>query len=323
VKALPDDFELSELAGALREGWVLDVELDYAPVGAGSYHWVATGRSGVHLFVTVDDLDRKAWLGDRRDVAFDGLRAAFETAVALRQAGLAFVVAPLPAQSGETLVRIGDRHAVAVFPFVAGRSGRFGHADPEERVAVASLLAELHLTSRVAGARARGRGVGFPERTHIEAGLRELDRPWVGGPFAEPARHALAGSAEHITDLLARTDRLAASVETRGAGWVVTHGEPHAGNVMRTATGRALVDWDTVALAPPERDLWMLVDTLDDEAAHVYANATGRRLDHEALEFFRLTWDLKDLAEHLNVLRAPHRETEDTTKAYEGLVSIC
>ena len=39
----------------------------------------------------------------------------------------------------------------------------------------------------------------------------------------------------------------------------MTHGEPHAGNVMRTDEGRLLVDWDTVALAPPERDLWMLV----------------------------------------------------------------
>jgi spectinomycin phosphotransferase len=323
VRALPEDFELNELTDALRESWVLDVDLDYAAVGAGSYHWVATGRDGVRLFVTVDDLDRKAWLGDRRDAAFDGLRAAFETAVALRQAGLGFVVAPLPAHSGETLVRIADRHAVAVFPFVAGRSGRFGHADPEERLAVATLLAELHLTTRVAGAHARNHGVGFPERTHIEAGLRELDRPWVGGPFAEPARQALAGSADQITDLLARTDRLAAGVEARVAGLVVTHGEPHAGNVMRTATGRALVDWDTVALAPPERDLWMVVETIDDEPANVYASTTGRRLDPEALELFRLTWDLKDLAEHLNVLRAPHRETEDTTKAYEGLVSIC
>ena len=43
---------------------------------------------------------------------------------------------------------------------------------------------------------------------------------------------------------------------------VVTHGEPHAGNVMRRSDGRhLLVDWDTVAVAPPERDLWMHMDT--------------------------------------------------------------
>ena len=39
------------------------------------------------------------------------------------------------------------------------------------------------------------------------------------------------------------------------------------------------------------------------------------------MDFFRLTWDLKDLAECLNVLRSPHRRTDDTARAYEGLTS--
>ncbi len=59
-----------------------------------------------------------------------------------------------------------------------------------------------------------------------------------------------------------------------------------------------LVDWDTVALAPPERDLWMVVESAEDAA--IYADATGRQVDDEALQFFRLTWDLKDLAEYLS-----------------------
>ena len=41
--------------------------------------------------------------------------------------------------------------------------------------------------------------------------------------------------------------------------WVVTHGEPHPVNVMQTDAGRVLIDWDTVAIAPPERDLWMVI----------------------------------------------------------------
>ena len=41
----------------------------------------------------------------------------------------------------------------------------------------------------------------------------------------------------------------------RGTGleWVVvTHGEPHVGNAIRTEAGWMLVDWDTTLLAPPE-----------------------------------------------------------------------
>jgi hypothetical protein len=74
--------------------------------------------------------------------------------------------------------------------------------------------------------------------------------------------------------------------------------------VIRTAAGRLHVDWDTVALAPPERDLWMLVAAGTDAAA---------------LDFFRLTWDLKDLAEYVNVLRAPHHENDDTVSQYRAL----
>lgn len=142
---------------------------------------------------------------------------------------------------------------------------------------------------------------------------------WEGGPFSEPARRTFADHADDVTDLLALADRLAATVEDRGSAWVITHGEPHAGNVMRTGESRVLVDWDTVAFAPPERDLWMLIGENADDMATVYLDATGHRLDVDAVSFFRLTWELKDLAEYLNVLRSPHRETEDTARAYDGL----
>jgi spectinomycin phosphotransferase len=71
-----------------------------------------------------------------------------------------------------------------------------------------------------------------------------------------------------------------------------------------------LVDWDTVALGPPERDLWMLADAADLE------------VDEAAVDFFRLTWDLADLAAFTNVLRSPHNRSADTEKAYDGVMQI-
>ena len=98
---------------------------------------------------------------------------------------------------------------------------------------------------------------------------------------------------------------------------MITHGEPHAGNVMRTGADHVLVDWDTAALAPRERDLWMLADEPDDLAA--YRDLTGAEIDRDGVDFFRSTWDLKDVAEYLNVLRSPHEENEDTLSAFEGM----
>jgi spectinomycin phosphotransferase len=320
VKALPEDVESTALIDSLADGWGFDVEtIDYAAVGFGSYHWVATDSRGTRGFVTVDDLEQKPWLGNTREAAFDGLMRAFGTAVALRDAGLGFVVAPIVTSDGEAVRRIGARHTVALFPFVEGQAGRFGeYGTPEERAAVVTMFAQLHQATSAVESIARRIDLHLPGRGYLEAGLQQVNQPWSGGPFSEPAREALARHASDVADLLDLFDRLARSVATRSLKWVVTHGEPHAVNLIRTDVSQVLVDWDTVALAPPERDLWMLVGDAGDDAT-TYANLTGHEPDHVAMAFFRLTWDLGDLAAYTHVLRSPHRHSEDTVKAFEGL----
>jgi spectinomycin phosphotransferase len=321
MEALPDDFDAEAIPSLLGEGWGFDVEAaDYAPLGAGSYHWLVRDRTGTRYFATVDDLDQKAWFGNTRDVVFDGLRRAFDTAAALRDHGLDFVVAPLPARDGATLRRIGPRYTIALFPYVDGRSTEFGrHESADERRTLVLLLAELHRATPAVASIANSTGLSLPGREHLGAAFRDLHTHWSGGPFSEAARTALAANEEHVMELLETVDGLAATVTGRGGSDVITHGEPHAGNVMRAGEQRFLVDWDTVSLAPPERDLWLVVETADDAA--VYAEATGREVDTDAIEFFRLTWDLKDLAEYLKLLRLPHAANDDTRRAFRGVAN--
>ena len=320
MKGLPEEFETSALIDSLADGWGFDFEtIDYAPVGFGSYHWVATDSGGTRRFVTVDDLDWKPWLGDTRESAFDGLIRAFGSAVALRDEGLGFVVAPIRTSDGEAVRRIGARHSIALFPFVEGQAGRhFEYDTADERAAVVTMLAQLHQATSAVDSAARRIDPDLPGRGYLQSALQEVNQAWSGGPFAEPARQALARRASDVTELLGLFDRLSRDVARRSTKWVVTHGEPHAVNVMRTDVGQVLIDWDTVALAPPERDLWMLMGDIGDEAT-AYANATGHQPDQAAMDFFRLTWDLADLAAFTRVLRSPHRESEDTVKAYNGL----
>jgi len=303
VRATPDNLDGDSVIDVLRHGWDFDaVTADYVAVGAGSYHWEIRDTNGLRAFATVDDLGQKAWLGDTRDTAFDGLRAAFDASVALRDSGLQFVVAPIPARDGMSVHRLDPRYAIALFPFVEGKAGEFGCYEEGDREGILALLADLHQAPVPPAMRSAG--LTIPGRRQLEIALLEVDETWTGGPLSEPAREAVKNSASELADLLSLADRLATEAAARGAGHVVTHGEPHAANVMRTNDSRVLVDWDTVALGPPERDLWMLVDDDQHDAA---------------LDFFRLTWDLKDIAEYLNVLRSPHEENEDTVRQHEAL----
>jgi spectinomycin phosphotransferase len=324
MRSLPDALDVGTVVAALRDGWGYDADVvEYTPVGAGSYHWNVVDGNGLRRFVTVDDLDQKAWLGDERDTVFDGVRRAFDTASSLSSAGLRFVVAPLPARSGESVRRLDSRHSLALFPHVDGEAGEFGYFedDADGWSTVVAMLAELHGATASAGPAVPVLGFDLPAMGHLEAALRELDEPWSGGPLSEPARKAVRDAAADLTELLALAGRLRADALTRCAEWVVTHGEPHAGNVMRTDDGLRLVDWDTVALGPPERDLWMLVAGGGADAAALYHRLTGTHPDAAALDFFRLTWDLKDLGEYLYVLRAAHEENDDTLRSHRALVA--
>lgn len=101
---------------------------------------------------------------------------------------------------------------------------------------------------------------------------------------------------------------------------MLTHGEPHRANLIVDGEGRLhLVDWDTVLVAPRERDLQMVLDE------HLtgwpeYASLAGDvALDYDALDLYRRRWDLADIAAFVAVLREPHTEDPNTTAAFRNL----
>jgi len=324
MRTAPVGLAATTVAAEVAKGWGLPVSgLRYVALGGGSYHWVASVSDGRKYFLTVDDLQDKPWLGADPDSAFRGLRAAFDTALTLRdQARLDFMVAPVPSVDGQSARRLTPRYSLAVFPHVAGQAGRWGtDLARRDRNALASLLAELHRSTPAVAALAQRRGTALPGRAGLEAALGDFDQPWTGGPFAEQARAALAAGAGSVRDWLAEFDSLAARLLDRDASLVVTHGEPHPGNIMRAGSQLMLIDWDTVALAQPERDLWMLDDAPPGVLAR-YTKATGRTVDTMAISYYRLAWTLADIASFTGRLRSAHERNLDTEHAWQSL-QVC
>ncbi len=119
-----------------------------------------------------------------------------DTASALRHhAGLRFVVAPVPAVDGPTVLPVASGYAVAVFPFLHGASGRFGEQLPAaERGQLVDMLAALHRATPTATQAAMAQ-IRLPRRGALETTLSELDRPWRGGPFSAPRTPSTSGPA--------------------------------------------------------------------------------------------------------------------------------
>jgi spectinomycin phosphotransferase len=181
----------------------------------------------------------------------------------------------------------------------------------DDRSDVVGLLVQLHAATPLVRSLATRRELQVAGRAELERTLQELDDPWTAGPFSERARAAVARDPERIARLLGQFDRLAAEVAASPGDLVITHGEPHGRNIIRAYGELLLVDWDTVALAPPERDLWM-VDDGSGDALEEYADATGRKVRQSAIDLYRLGWDLDEVAAYTSRLRGEHRENADS-----------
>ncbi|MFI7599778.1 phosphotransferase family protein [Actinoplanes sp. NPDC049681] len=275
----------------LRDAFGVE-SLDYRPVGWGSHHWTAGDR----YFLTVDDLTVKRLHDDEDlDLPYERLRQALDAASGLR---LPFVVAPV-----RPLVRLTARYAAALYRYVPGESFSWGDYPTEaHRDAVREMLVQVHTAAQAANRE----DFVIPHRQALSASGGNA------GPFAERAARLVADHAEPIQRLLDRHDSLAASADP--ARFVLTHGEPHPGNTMRTADGWKLIDWDTALLAPPERDLWLLGG---DHTA--YTAATGIAVRPEMLELYRLRWLLNDLCVDSDRFRRPHSGTPDDEESWELL----
>lgn len=313
MQTRPPDLSDSDVATAVARGWALTgCVATYAPLGYGSHHWQVVDSSGDRWFASVDLADDGGL--SRR------LTAALGAAAEAHEAGLSCVVAPLRTAADDVVVPLGDRYALALYPHVGGRSGSFSDAlSREETVELVGMLAELHdlPTSSLSLGH---ESFEIPGRVKLEGSLTRLADAahWTGG-YGERVRQLLTRHPDLLTRALTEHDRLVEAAGPQADRMVLTHGEPHPGNLLRSEYGLRLIDWDTALLAPPERDVWLVDARSDGRASAAYATLTGRRLQPELLARYDLAWSLADIADFVETLRGAPEKTEDTGWSWDAL----
>jgi hypothetical protein len=160
MRTAPEDVAEQDLIFSVFQGWVCTSSTSRTRRWASAAIIGWPDDTGARRWISVDELNEKRYLGANRDAAFEGLRRAFDTAVALRDSGLEFVLAPTPTAAGETVRRLGAGHTMAVFPYVEGAAHQFGAglpgAEADQRV---EMLVRLHQAILAAASTAPTTGV--------------------------------------------------------------------------------------------------------------------------------------------------------------------
>ncbi len=320
----PDGLRPDMLTAALAAGWGLEVaSLGYLPLGFGSHHWEVADAVGLRWFVTADELRaRRMSRSEPLDAVFGRLSAALATAMKLSALGRTFVVAPVPAADGEPLRRLTDRFSVALYPFVDGQSFRWGENQPaEHRRAVLDMIISIHMAPAAASERAMTDDLSILFRDELDAALDGEPGTPDSGPYGQRTAELVAAHRDVIRQSLSRYDALATRLRCGGQPMVLTHGEPHPGNTMRSESGWLFIDWDTALISAPERDLFD-VDPGDGSMLGAYQHATGLTPRPDALDMFRLRWDLTDIALSVSQFRAAHSGDANDATSFGRLVLL-
>ncbi len=281
----------AEVLAVVGRHWDAGIDrVEHVPVGFGAHHWAAYADGRPRLFVTLDGL------APRRTAA--ELEAAYVGAVHLHHAGLEFVLACLTSGEGTLTVPFVDG-ALSCTPWLDGDTDA-----PVDPTWTASVLTRLH-TTRPPPDLPRWRPLVQDDLADTTASLTR--RAWGPGPHADAARDAVRRHLDDLRRWTARYHQLAATARDRP--WVATHGEPGEHNQLMTAEGRLLVDWESLKLAPAERDLRTLVD-----------DGVPTEADAEMLELFDLEWRLDEISQYVAWFAAPHAGTADDDIAFGGLL---
>ena len=304
------------VGAAVQRAWGLAVTaVQRVDVGGDAWHWVVGDDGGPQWFATLDEA-----------VTPDEVRsrvAAYAAAARLAQR-LPFVVAPVATREEGIAVVPARGLLLTVAPYLEGTVvGPAAHLDDDERSVLATMLARLHAQPRPPGLpswRVRVGRTPHAQREDLERCLAE--ETWSDGPWAGPAGRLVHDARPVLVAALRRLSLLGAAVAGSAERWVLTHGETHAGRLLRTPDGHRLVGWGSAAVAPRERDL---VDALaqaeTDDPWYAYVEAGGpvEPLSADTVALFVLERRLARVTQYAARLARPHEDTADERRCFGRL----
>ncbi len=248
----------------------------------------------------------------------------------LSDQGIQQIIPPLVTQTGQLWASL-DPFTVILYPFVEGQNAYDVALTDDHWREFGTALQRIHTAPIPPAIRKDIQQETFTPlwRASVRSSLQRVDEETFIDPIANQTAALVQAQRAAILDLVARADRLAETLQAQTPALIVCHADLHAGNFLITPNGTLyIVDWDTLILAPKERDLMYVGGGLaggwhtpQAEETHFYQSYGATQVDPVALAYYRYERIIQDIAIYCEELLSDRGSTEDRTQSLFYLAS--
>jgi spectinomycin phosphotransferase len=235
------------------------------------------------------------------------------------------IIQPVKTKRGKLFLRYSG-FSLVLYPFVRGESGWNRDLTETQWHAFGGFLHDLHHFKVPEDLLQNIPVENFSPVTRIKLkkNLAELRVLRPGDAVPERFRSFILEKSDTIMKMIERAGELAESRKAEKQNYCLCHGDNHAGNILLDEDEKLFIlDWDTIILAPKERDLKFICVGIvnkwntEREIKLFYAAYGKPEIDKALLSYYRherILLDLEEYYEQIGAKGTGDNEKEEITE---------
>tara|TARA_A100000171_G_C2136809_1_gene150936 strand:+ start:751 stop:1749 length:999 start_codon:yes stop_codon:yes gene_type:complete len=248
----------------------------------------------------------------------------------LNKIGLKNVISPFETKYGKYWTNL-NTFKVILYPYVDGRSGVEASLSDHHWQQFGTVIRELHTVDTPKSIINHVPKETFSSKwcDTVTSFLERIQNEIFDDSVAKKVVLFLQSKSDLIFSLIKRTRELRLILQNQSFEYVLCHADIHGWNLLVDGNdGLYLIDWDTLILAPKERDLMFIGAGIWDsgytplvEKSLFYKGYGETEINHEAICYYRLERIIQDIGEYCDQIFLSDDGYDERLQSFEYLQS--
>jgi spectinomycin phosphotransferase len=248
----------------------------------------------------------------------------------LANSGLRQVIPPITTKTGQLWTNLASFKAI-LYPYIEGHNSVETKLSDDQWIQFGATMKKLHsahISSVIASAVPR-ETFSSKWREKVKAFLKRIEDEIFEEPVAAKTASFLKSKSSEILKLVEHAEALAPLLQKQLPEYILCHADIHGWNLLVDKGGILyIVDWDTLILAPKERDLMFIGAGISnsgrppiEEESLFYQGYGQTEINQNAICYYRFERIIQDIAEYCEHIFLYDEDGEDRIKSFEYLQS--